>query len=75
MYFDTSLKTSRRDLSDLSSPGLLSRNGIFFFKMEKGFCLKRSEEEMEGRDGTCEGTADTNMLVQIEEVKYVIRKL
>ena len=30
---------------------------------------------MEGSDGTCEGTADTTMLVQIEEVKCVIRKL
>ena len=30
MYFDTSLKTSRIDYSELSSPGLLSRNGIFF---------------------------------------------
>jgi hypothetical protein len=43
--------------------------------MEQGFCLERCEEEMEGSDGTCEDTADTTMLVQIEETKCVIRKL
>ncbi len=30
---------------------------------------------MEVSDGTCEGTADTTMLVQIEEAKCAIRKL
>jgi hypothetical protein len=42
MYFDTSLKTSRRDYSDLSSPGLLSRNGIFF-QCNRGFFGKGSK--------------------------------
>ena len=37
--------------------------------------MERSEEEMEGRDGTCEVTGDTTMLVQIEEVQYAIHKL
>ncbi len=38
--------------------------------------LKRGvDEEIEGSDGSCEGTADTTMLVQIEEVKFAIRKL
>jgi hypothetical protein len=30
---------------------------------------------MEDSDGTCEGTGDTTMLVQIEETKYVIHKI
>ena len=30
---------------------------------------------MEGRDGTCEDTTDTTILVQIEEVIFVIRKM
>ena len=30
---------------------------------------------MEDSDGTCEVTTDTTMLVQIEEVKFAIRKL
>ena len=30
---------------------------------------------MEGSDGTCEGTVDTTMLVQIEEAICAIRKL
>ena len=69
MYFDTSLKTSRRDYSDLSSPGLLSRNGFFFEKCKRGFFERGVKTEMEGSDGTCEGTADTIMLVQIEDTK------
>ena len=35
----------------------------------------RSEEEMEGSDGTCEVTTDTTMLIQIEETICTIRKL
>ena len=49
--------------------------GFFFLKMEKGFCLERSEEETEGSDGTCEDTADITMFVQIEEAKCDIHKL
>jgi hypothetical protein len=33
------------------------------------------KREMEGSDGTCEGSVDTTVLVRIEEVKYVIHKL
>ena len=32
-------------------------------------------EEMEGRDGTCEVTEDTTILVQSEEEKCALRKL
>ena len=75
MYFDTSLKTSRRDYSDLSSPGLLSRNGIFFKKCKRVFFERGVKTEMEGSDGTCEGCEDTTTLVRIEELKCAIRKL
>jgi hypothetical protein len=64
MYFDTSLKTSRVDLSALSSPRLLSRNG----PPQKDFLRKR---EMDGSDGTRKDTEDA----QIEEVKCAIRAL
>ena len=48
---------------------------FFFPKCKKVFSLREedSEEEMEGSDGTCEGTADTTMFVQTEEVKFAIR--
>ena len=41
----------------------------FFLKYQKGFSEEWSEKEMEGSDGTCEGTDDTTTLVQIEEAK------
>ena len=67
MYFDTRLKTSRIRLVRI-----IVQDGIFKCKN----ILKRGvDEEMEGSDGTCEDTTDTTMLVQIEEVKFVIRKL
>ena len=47
----------------------------FFLKYQKGFSEEWSEKEMEGSDGTCEGTDDTTTLVQIEEAKCAIRKL
>ena len=68
MYFETSLKTSRVDLSALSSPRRLSRNGNFFFPPQKDFLRKR---EMDGSDGTRKDTEDA----QIEEVKCAIRAL
>jgi hypothetical protein len=43
--------------------------------MQKGIWFSNSEEKMEGSDGTCEDTAGTTMLVQIEEAKCAIRKL
>ncbi len=49
MYYDTSLKTSRRDWSELSSPGRLSR----FLKppFSLFFSKKLSNREMEESDG------------------------
>ena len=47
----------------------------FFLKYQKGFSEEWSEKEMEGSDGTCEGTDDTTTFVQIEEAKYAIHKL
>jgi hypothetical protein len=47
----------------------------FFLKYKKGFSEGKSEKDMEGSDGTCEGTDDTTTLVQIEEAKYAICKL
>jgi hypothetical protein len=47
----------------------------FFLKYQNGFSEEWSEKEMEGSDGTCEGTDDTTTLVLIEEVKYSVRKL
>ena len=72
MYFDTSLKTSRRDYSDLSSTGFLSDNGIFF---QRGLFERGVKREMEGSDGTCEGSGDNTVLVQIEEAKCAIHNL
>ena len=43
----------------------------FFSNTKKGFSERK---EMEGSDGTCEGTDDTTTLVQIEEAKCVIRE-
>jgi hypothetical protein len=43
--------------------------------MQKGLFERGVKREMEGSDGTCEGPADTTVLVQIEEAKCAIRKL
>jgi hypothetical protein len=69
MYFDTSLKTSRVDLSALSSPRRLSRNGNFFFPSKNGkkWILRNKQqerEEMDGSDGTRKDTEDTTTLVR-----------
>jgi hypothetical protein len=56
MYFDTSLKTSRRDCSAISSPRPLSQIWQFFFS-------NFLNEEMS--DGTRE---ETTVSVQIEEL-------
>jgi hypothetical protein len=45
------------------------------FQNEKGTFERGVKREMEGSDGTCEGSADTTVFVQIEEAKYAIRKL
>ena len=71
MYFDTSLKRLEENSPTYRVPvscHVMGQNGT-------GILLERCEEEMEGSDGTCEDTADTTMLVQIEETKCVIRKL
>ena len=76
MYFDTSLKTSRRDSSGISCPALVTQLRNFFFLIL--FFKKRifeEREEMDGRDGTREDTQDTTRLVEIEEVKRAIRAL
>jgi hypothetical protein len=64
MYFDTSLKTSRRDCSAISSFRPLSQTGNFFFPLQNWFLRER--EKMS--DGSRE---DTTMIVQIEEVKWL----
>ncbi len=69
MYYDTSLKTSRIDLTALFSPRSLSRNGNFFFSFKD-----LGEREMDGIDGTHKDTEDTT-LVQIEELERTIRAL
>ncbi len=48
MYFDTSLKTSRRDCSGISCHALVTQFRNFFFLSERSF------QEMDGRDGTGE---------------------
>ncbi len=72
MYFDTSLKTSRRNYLEETSPKYRlhgSRPAIdFVFLCKCQNVLKRGvDEEIEGSDGTCEDTVDTTMLVQIEQ--------
>ena len=47
MYYDTSLKTSRRDWSELSSPGRLSR---FLKKLFSLFFFRKLSREMEESD-------------------------
>jgi hypothetical protein len=66
MYFDTSLKTTRRECSAISSPRPLSRSAVFFLKIDfdrKDF----GEEEMS--DGNRE---DTTVSAQIEEIECAI---
>jgi hypothetical protein len=78
MYFDTSLKTSRRDCSGISCLALVTQFGNFFFLVRKIFLIKKinlSREEMDGRDGTREDTQDTTRIVEIEKVKRTIRAL
>jgi hypothetical protein len=50
---------------------------FFFSKCKRDlFLFERGvKREKEGSDGTCEGSADTTVLVQIEEAKFAIRKL
>jgi hypothetical protein len=72
MYFDTSLKTSRRDCSGISCPTLVKQFRHFFFPQEIFFGQR---EEMDGRDGTREDTQDTTRIVEIEKVNRVIRAL
>jgi hypothetical protein len=67
MYFDTSLKTSRRDYSDLSSPGLSSRNRIFFsFWKETFFLFEGVVQESDGSEDNSvtrksDGSADNSV--------------
>jgi hypothetical protein len=56
MYYDTQLKTSRRDLSELSSPGRRSRFFLnLFFRRKEGEAF----EEMEKSDGERSAGTDT----------------
>jgi hypothetical protein len=64
MYFDTSLKTSRRDCSGISCHALVTQFRNFSFFQRKIF---REREEMDGRDAL---ESD-----EIEELKRVIRAL
>ena len=59
MYYDTSLKTSRIDLSALFSPRPLSRNGNFFFLFQ-GFGRKRDGRERRNPQGHGRHYACTN---------------
>ncbi len=59
MYYDTSLKTSRIDLSVLFSPRPLSRNGNFFFLLQ-GFGRKRDGRERRNPQGHGRHYACTN---------------
>ncbi len=72
MYYETSLKTSRRDCSGISCPALVTQFRNFFFLQQRFF---GEREEMDGRDGTREDTQDTSRLVEIEELKRAIRAL
>jgi hypothetical protein len=74
MYFDTSLKTSRRDCSGIYCLDLVTQFRNFFF-LEERFFRVPEREEMDGRDGTREDTQDTTRLVEIEELKRAIRAL
>jgi hypothetical protein len=73
MYFDTSLKTSRRDCSAISSPRPLSRKiGIFLFFKNRFLREKKASQREEMSDGTREDTTES---VQIEEIKRAIQSL
>ena len=72
MYFDTSLKTSRRECSAISSPGTLSRNGNFFVFKKYRFLRESWRKREEMSDGNRENTTAS---VQIEEIKCTIRAL
>ena len=41
----------------------VSRIGFFFFEVKRDF-EDRSEQKLEGSDGTCEGTEDTDIQTQ-----------
>ncbi len=61
MYFDTSLETSRRDYSILSSPGELSWKGTFFSVYRVSFLKRRGLET--GREETCEYKCNTRSVL------------
>ena len=74
MYFDTSLKTSRRDYSGLSGPGCLE--GKFFFFSPNIFFFRREEMETTREEiDPFEGIDDPTLRVQMQHEMRAIEKL
>ena len=71
MYFDTSLKTSRRDYSGLSGPGGLSEREIpqIFFSSKRGMETRREEID------PFEGIDDPTLRVQMQHEMRAIEEL